>query len=551
MLVRRIARPLLAAPFVYGGIAPCATRRPGSPPARPIVEKVAEQADKQLPVQVPRDVEQWVKADAAVKVGAGPLFALGRLPRLTALVLPASIVPTTLAGHRFWEADPTEALRAAHPTSSRTSACSAGCCSPPSTPRASRRSATAPAGPRTRPRTPPRRASRRPRSARPRRRSEGREEAGQEGRALSTPLPPAAALRGSPSSWSAPASPATACRRSARPPPSSTASDDDQLDLKIRTNTLKDLKGVGPKTAAVIVQAHKGEVPEYLAKLEEAYAELVPLADDVAEFRAALRGDLHVHSDWSDGGSPIREMAEAAMALGHEYMALTDHSPRLTVANGLTAERLEQQLDVVAALNEELAPFRILTGIECRHQRRRQPRPDRRAARPARRRRRQRALRPAGRLDGDDRADAHRGRQPAHRRPRALHRPAGHRPPAAQRHAAAAAGEPVRRRGGVPRLRRVRHRGRDQLPARAAGPPEAAALPRRRARLRVRHRHRRARARSAGLAGNGCGREREPGAPMPDRRRSARPAAEVLLPGPRQEPGPTRPQDQTTVRSGS
>jgi putative hydrolase len=89
------------------------------------------------------------------------------------------------------------------------------------------------------------------------------------------------------------------------------------------------------------------------------------MADDVAAFRAALRGDLHVHSDWSDGGSPIREMAETALALGHEYMALTDHSPRLTVANGLTPERLEKQLDVVAALNEELAPFRILTGIEC------------------------------------------------------------------------------------------------------------------------------------------------------------------------------------------
>ncbi len=112
------------------------------------------------------------------------------------------------------------------------------------------------------------------------------------------------------------------------------------------------------------MQAHAGEVPEYLQRLEDAYAELVPLADDVAEFRAALRGDLHAHSDWSDGGSPIREMAEAAMALGHEYLALTDHSPRLTVANGLTAERLEQQLDVVAELNEELAPFRILTGIE-------------------------------------------------------------------------------------------------------------------------------------------------------------------------------------------
>ena len=137
-----------------------------------------------------------------------------------------------------------------------------------------------------------------------------------------------------------------------------------ELDRRIRTRTLTDLRGIGPKTAAAIVQAHAGEVPEYLARLEEAYAELVPLADDIAEFRAALRGDLHAHSDWSDGGSPIREMAEAAMALGHEYLALTDHSPRLTVANGLTAERLEQQLDVVAELNEELAPFRILTGIE-------------------------------------------------------------------------------------------------------------------------------------------------------------------------------------------
>jgi putative hydrolase len=57
-------------------------------------------------------------------------------------------------------------------------------------------------------------------------------------------------------------------------------------------------------------------------------------------------------------------MAEAAIALGHEYLVLTDHSPRLKVANGLTPERLRQQLGVVAVLNDELAPFRILTGIE-------------------------------------------------------------------------------------------------------------------------------------------------------------------------------------------
>ena len=89
-----------------------------------------------------------------------------------------------------------------------------------------------------------------------------------------------------------------------------------------------------------------------------------PVTAGGENMRAALRGDCHTHSNWSDGGSPIAEMAEAARHLGHEYVVLTDHSPRLTVANGLTADRLLEQLDVVAALNAELAPFRILTGIE-------------------------------------------------------------------------------------------------------------------------------------------------------------------------------------------
>jgi putative oxidoreductase len=109
MLVRRIARPLLAAPFIYGGISTLRKPQDRVPGAAPVVEKIAATADKQLPVQVPRDVQQWVQADAAVKVAAGSLFALNKLPRLTALVLSASIVPTTLAGHRFWEhEDPTE-----------------------------------------------------------------------------------------------------------------------------------------------------------------------------------------------------------------------------------------------------------------------------------------------------------------------------------------------------------------------------------------------------------------------------------------------------------
>jgi putative hydrolase len=81
--------------------------------------------------------------------------------------------------------------------------------------------------------------------------------------------------------------------------------------------------------------------------------------------RRALRGDCHLHSDWSDGGSPIEEMALAAVSLGHEYMVLTDHSPRLTVARGLSAAKLRRQLRYVAEVNAALPEgFRILTGIE-------------------------------------------------------------------------------------------------------------------------------------------------------------------------------------------
>jgi putative hydrolase len=125
---------------------------------------------------------------------------------------------------------------------------------------------------------------------------------------------------------------------------------------------LRALPGVGEVTERVIREALAGEVPVYLRRLEA--IEGRPVAEGAAALRAALRGDLHVHSDWSDGGSPILEMAEAARDLGHRYMVLTDHSPRLTVANGLSPERLRAQLDQVARLNDTLAPFRILTGIE-------------------------------------------------------------------------------------------------------------------------------------------------------------------------------------------
>lgn len=137
----------------------------------------------------------------------------------------------------------------------------------------------------------------------------------------------------------------------------------EELEQMAAAGTLQHLKGVGDVTSKVIAEALAGELPGYLARLEtEAEASWPPVAGRA--LRAALKGDCHVHSDWSDGGAPIREMAETAIELGHEYMVLTDHSPRLTVANGLTAERLRSQLEIVAGLNSELAPFRILTGIE-------------------------------------------------------------------------------------------------------------------------------------------------------------------------------------------
>ncbi|MGB7051329.1 MAG: PHP domain-containing protein [Acidimicrobiales bacterium] len=130
-------------------------------------------------------------------------------------------------------------------------------------------------------------------------------------------------------------------------------------------SALQAIPGVGKTTAQVIAEASRGEEPSYLQKLEGSEESELPTLDSAAEgLWAALQGDCHSHSDWSDGGSPIRDMAEAAKALGHHYWALTDHSPRLTVAHGLNPERLRQQLEVVAELNEELAPFRILTGIE-------------------------------------------------------------------------------------------------------------------------------------------------------------------------------------------
>jgi putative hydrolase len=137
----------------------------------------------------------------------------------------------------------------------------------------------------------------------------------------------------------------------------------DELAARAAAGTLAELAGVGDVTARCVTESLAGEEPVYLRRLEA--TEDTDLHGAAAALRAALRGDCHVHSDWSDGGSPIEEMALAAVGLGHEYFVLTDHSPRLTVARGLPAARLRRQLDHVAKLNAALpAGFRVLTGIE-------------------------------------------------------------------------------------------------------------------------------------------------------------------------------------------
>ena len=144
------------------------------------------------------------------------------------------------------------------------------------------------------------------------------------------------------------------------------SSDPVELAERARDQRLTELDGIGDATAGVITEALAGLVPAYLAKIEA--ESVVPLTDAGAVYRAALRGDCHLHSTWSDGGAEIEAMAATAIDLGHEYMVLTDHSARLTIAHGLNEQRLTEQLAEIARINAEIAAagqnFRILTGME-------------------------------------------------------------------------------------------------------------------------------------------------------------------------------------------
>lgn len=135
----------------------------------------------------------------------------------------------------------------------------------------------------------------------------------------------------------------------------------DELAERLGDGRLKHTKGIGNSTYEVISQAVAGGVPDYLERLRQRGG---PLAEGGKDLLMQLRGDLHAHSNWSDGGSPIEQMVDAARMLGREYQALTDHSPNLTIAHGLSAERLTEQLEIVASINEQSEDVRLLPGIE-------------------------------------------------------------------------------------------------------------------------------------------------------------------------------------------
>jgi len=136
---------------------------------------------------------------------------------------------------------------------------------------------------------------------------------------------------------------------------------DDEIARRHAEGTLLELPGIGASTGKVIALALDGGIDEHLAALE---AETEIDIGEGAALRAALRGDCHTHTTWSDGGAPVEVMARTAMALGHEYLVVTDHSPRLTIAHGLDRDRLLAQLDEIEEVRERVAPFRILTGME-------------------------------------------------------------------------------------------------------------------------------------------------------------------------------------------
>jgi putative hydrolase len=141
--------------------------------------------------------------------------------------------------------------------------------------------------------------------------------------------------------------------------------DASELRWRSEAGALDELPGVGRVIASVVGDLIRTGETSYVEKLPVVVPKAAHLEGLAQRLMQALKGDCHLHSEWSDGAVSVEEMAVAARDLGHEYIVLTDHSPSLTIARGLSRERLESQLLLIDELNAVLGPFRILTGIEC------------------------------------------------------------------------------------------------------------------------------------------------------------------------------------------
>ena len=136
-----------------------------------------------------------------------------------------------------------------------------------------------------------------------------------------------------------------------------------ELDELARTGALTSIEGVGEGIARVLNDLISTGQSRYLNRLREQMNQPA-LADETELDFADYKGDIHSHTDWSDGRATMREMAEGARAMGYSYVGITDHSPRITVVHGLNAERLVAQSREMADVQEQVDGVALLQGIE-------------------------------------------------------------------------------------------------------------------------------------------------------------------------------------------
>jgi putative hydrolase len=135
------------------------------------------------------------------------------------------------------------------------------------------------------------------------------------------------------------------------------------LEALHKANALTTIEGVGPGIAKVLNGLIETGESTYLERLRVEMGQ--PARDDESKIDLSqYKGDVHSHTDWSDGHATMLEMARGAQALGYRYLGVTDHSPRITVVHGLGAERLLAQSREMADVQSQVEGVTLLQGIE-------------------------------------------------------------------------------------------------------------------------------------------------------------------------------------------